>query len=592
MTILGSGRRRAILAMIAIAALVFGPLATFQLTLTAPRSPALLLTDLAVGWAMIAAGLLIADRRPGHGLATLAVVAGFAWFVGDLASSDVAIVAYVGRVLHGWFDSLFAMVVLAYPSGRLVGGAARSLAAGFIVVQGAWTAGKAVADLPTAMWSCQTCIGSVDAWVTWQQVMDPAGRLETLALTALSLGVLGLVGMRWARASAPARRRWTPGLLAGVVLALGFIVSFWLETIAPESARTATGEVRVVGLAVLRILVAVALLVGVLRDDAARGRIADLVVRLEGLPSTAVLQSSLREALGDTSLVVMRWSPERDAYLDSGERPTDPPPDGPARASLRIEHGGRPALIIAHDPSLRDDPALICAAVAAVRLAVDNERLQAEVRAQLDAIQASRARLVEAQDSERRRIERDLHDGAQQRLVSLQLSLQMLRTGLGPDIEPEVRAELDAAAEEARAAIAEIRELARGVHPAILTEGGLAPALSSLAERSPLPVELASSIDRRLPGPVEATAYFVVAEALTNATRHAEASRVTIAAGIQDDRLRIEIVDDGRGGATADGGSGLRGLEDRVAALGGTLSIDSPADAGTRLTIELPCASS
>ena len=522
----GPGRRRSILGIVAIGALAFGPLATFQLTLTSPRSPALLLADLAVGWAMMAAGLLIADRRPGHRLGTLAIVAGFAWFAGDLASSDAAVVAYLGRVLHGWFDPLFAIVVLSYPTGRLTGRAAGLLALGFVLVQGAWTAIKAIADLPTALWPCQACVGSVDTWVTWQQLADPAGHLETFALTALSLGVVGLLVVRWVRASGPARRRWAPGLFAGTVLALGFVITFWLQTIAPESARTATGELRVIGLAVLRILVAVALLVGVLRDHSARGRIADLVVRLEGLPSTSVLEASLREALGDASLAVFRWSPEGTGYLDAHDRPSDPPPDDPSRATLRIDHDGRPALLIVHDPSLRDDPALIGAAVAAVRLAVDNERLQAEVRTQLEAIQASRARLVEAQDSERRRIERDLHDGAQQRLVSLQLSLQMLRTGLGTDIDPEARAELDAAAEEARAAIAEIRELARGVHPAILTEAGLGPALASLAERSPLPVDLASTIDRRLPAPVEATAYFVVAEALTNATRHADASRV------------------------------------------------------------------
>ncbi len=280
-------------------------------------------------------------------------------------------------------------------------------------------------------------MGSVDTWVTWQQLADPAGHLETFALTVLSLGVVGLLVVRWVRASGPARRRWAPGLFAGTVLALGFVITFWLQTIAPESARTATGELRVIGLAVLRILVAVALLVGVLRDHSARGRIADLVVRLEGLPSTSVLEASLREALGDASLVVFRWSPEGTGYLDAHDRPSDPPPDDPSRATLRIDHDGRPALLIVHDPSLRDDPALIGAAVAAVRLAVDNERLQAEVRTQLEAIQASRARLVEAQDSERRRIERDLHDGAQQRLVSLQLSLQMLRTGLGRTSTPK-----------------------------------------------------------------------------------------------------------------------------------------------------------
>ena len=153
-------------------------------------------------------------------------------------------------------------------------------------------------------------------------------------------------------------------------------------------------------------------------------------------------------------------------------------------------------------------------------------------------MRASRARIVEAQDDERRRIERDLHDGAQQRLVSLQLSLQMLRRGLGPEADATILAELDAATTEASAAIADIRELARGVHPAILSEAGLGAALVSLADRMPIPVTIEDGVDRRLPAAVEATAYFVVAEALTNAIKHADAGRVEVRASLADERLR------------------------------------------------------
>jgi signal transduction histidine kinase len=307
---------------------------------------------------------------------------------------------------------------------------------------------------------------------------------------------------------------------------------------------------------------------------------------------TDVLQAALRDALGDTSLLVYRWDPAVSTYRDAAGAAAQPPPDGPDRAVLTIEHERAPLLAIEHDPALRDDPGLVSAAVAAVRLAVENERLGAEVRMQLEAVRASRARLVEAQDTERRRIERDLHDGAQQRLVSLQLSLQMLRRNLGPDADPAALAELEAATSEADAAIAEMRELARGVHPAILTEAGLGPALSSLAERSPLPVELDESIDGRLPAPVEATAYFVVAEALTNAVKHAAAGRAVVQAWTTDDRLHLEIADDGRGGAVIDDGSGLRGLEDRVTALGGSFDLASPVGGGTTIAVELPCASS
>ena len=254
------------------------------------------------------------------------------------------------------------------------------------------------------------------------------------------------------------------------MLAGGFIVTFVWQTVLPTSGRDPLGEMRTIVLAVLRVLVAVGLLIGVLRDDAARGRIADLVVRLDGLPPMPVLQASLRDALGDPSLEVYRWEPSLAAFTDATGTAATPPADGASRAVLAIGSASSPRLVIAHDPALRDDPGLVSAAAAAVRLAVENERLQAEVRAQLEAVQASRARIVEAQDDERRRIERDLHDGAQQRLVSLQLSLQMLRRDLGPDADPAAVAELEAATAEATAAISDIRELARGVHPAILTE--------------------------------------------------------------------------------------------------------------------------
>jgi signal transduction histidine kinase len=288
---------------------------------------------------------------------------------------------------------------------------------------------------------------------------------------------------------------------------------------------------------------------------------------------------------------VFRWEADRSALTDAAGRLVEPPAERPGRAALTIDNAGVPLLAVAFDPVLREDPGLVSAAIAAVRLAAENDRLQAEVRAQLEAVRASRARLAEAQETERRRIERDLHDGAQQRLVSLRISLELLRRRLGPDAEPETLAELDAAAGEARAAIDELRELAQGLHPAVLAEAGLGRALETLAERSTLPVTLETELDGRLPPAVEATAYFVVAEALTNTAKHASATRATVRARQAGDRLAVDVADDGQGGADIDGGTGLRGLEDRVAALGGTMRIDSPPGGGTTVAMELPCAS-
>jgi signal transduction histidine kinase len=201
-------------------------------------------------------------------------------------------------------------------------------------------------------------------------------------------------------------------------------------------------------------------------------------------------------------------------------------------------------------------------------------------------------RIVAAQDDERRRIERDIHDGVQQRLVALSLALRMASADLRSGSDGAMVDALEEAAEEARAALTELRRLARGIHPAVVSEGGLVAALDSLAERSPVPTEVVGVPSQRLPAPVEVTAYYVVAEALANVAKHARATRVRVSVTRYDAGLRVEVTDDGIGGATRGAGSGLVGLSDRVAALDGRLQLDSPPGQGTRLWAEIPCASS
>lgn len=221
------------------------------------------------------------------------------------------------------------------------------------------------------------------------------------------------------------------------------------------------------------------------------------------------------------------------------------------------------------------------------QLAEANARLQDEVARQLEEVRRSRERIVRAADEERRRLERDIHDGAQQRLVALTLALRLARTKLGADADPAIEASLAQASVEAKAALAELRELARGIHPQVLTQAGLAAAVETLATRSPIPVSIEIGAERYPPA-VEAAGYFVVSEALANAAKYSGAGRVTVRSESVEGRLRIVVSDDGKGGADASAGTGLRGLGDRVAALGGTLSVDSPRGGGTRLVAELP----
>jgi signal transduction histidine kinase len=245
--------------------------------------------------------------------------------------------------------------------------------------------------------------------------------------------------------------------------------------------------------------------------------------------------------------------------------------------------------VLLHDPVLEHNAELVRSVCAAASLALENERLQAELRGRLVELQASRARLVEATDTERRRIERDLHDGTQQRLVSIAMSLGLLEARLPAQAtaaQPLVRETRAALA----LALAELRELTHGINPPLLTERGLPAALDELCRRAALPTRLDLTLDRRLPDQIESAAYFVASEALANTAKHSHGSEVRVLASYAGESLTVEVADDGIGGATTAGGSGLRGLADRVEALGGRFTVSSPPGRGTTLRAEIPCA--
>jgi signal transduction histidine kinase len=314
--------------------------------------------------------------------------------------------------------------------------------------------------------------------------------------------------------------------------------------------------------------------------------VADLIVELGSPLRPSQVRDAIARTLGDPSLELAFWLPENERYVDPDGRAIDPEEDS-GRAVTLLEHDGTRLAALVHDAALLDESELVQAVGAAASLALENARLQAELRAQLAEVRASRTRIVEAGDAERRRLERDLHDGAQQRLLGIRLALQLARGRLadgGAELD-ELLAEADA---EVVGALDELRALARGIHPALLTEEGLAPALAGLARRAPVPVGL-SVCDGRLPAAVEATAYFVSAEALANIAKHAHASRGSIEVTRRNGRLAIVVSDDGVGGAD-EAGAGLRGLRDRVEALDGRLEVESLPRGGTRVSAVIPCA--
>jgi signal transduction histidine kinase len=299
------------------------------------------------------------------------------------------------------------------------------------------------------------------------------------------------------------------------------------------------------------------------------------------------VREMLAESLGDRSVNIAYWLADREAFVDEGGHPVALPEPGSGRAWTAVEQDGRRVAAIVHDAALDTSPELVHAAAAASSLAIDNERLKADLRARVEDLRVSRLRIVEAADEARRRIERDLHDGAQQELLALALELRVLRSSIS---DPEAGPLVDGLAVRLDAALSELRELARGIHPAILTRSGLEPAIAALAERAPIPVRVESGIDGRLAPAVEAAAYFVVAEALTNVARYAHAPEARVELRRDGDAIVVLVADDGVGGADLNAGSGLRGLQDRLAVVDGVLAIDSPPGAGTLLQARIPTA--
>ena len=330
-------------------------------------------------------------------------------------------------------------------------------------------------------------------------VVSFAQNLELLRVmfaigTVISLAIAVVMARRGLAATAAQRRSLMPVAIAGVTISVIHAVDLGsgvlLIPVLPGSPIYWADTLS-------RLLVPFGFLVGLLRLRMARGALAGLVVDLGETPPPERLRQALSGALRDPSLAVLYWSPGTKAYIDADGLAVDVAVHADGRAVTYLEHGDEPLAAILHDPALSEDPGLVAAVATAVRLAVENERLTAEVKSQLHEVRASRARIVAAGDAERRRVERDLHDGAQQRLVAMTLALRLAQAKLKDDADPAVRLSLDQASAEARAALSDLRELARGIHPQILTEAGLGAAIDSLAARSPVDIEIdVSPVDR------------------------------------------------------------------------------------------------
>jgi len=404
-----------------------------------------------------------------------------------------------------------------------------------------------------------------------------------LEFLLMAMVIVGLAG-RWRRASTRLRFAVAPVLWAGAA-AFGFS----LLALADDNVGHPLGVIPTVLLDLAFAGVAIGFLVGLLRARLARSAVAELVVALGRATAPGDLRNALARALRDPSLALAYWLPDGGRYVDADGRAFQLPAESEPRVVSLVEREDRRIAALVHDPALDEERELVQSVCAAAALALENERLQAELRARLEDLRTSRARIVEAADEERQRIERNLHDGTQQRLVSISMALGLAQAKLASD-PAAASAVFGEARQGLSAALEELRELSHGIHPAVLTDRGLAAALGELALRSTIPVELDLAEIGRLGGQVEAAAYYVASEALANVAKYAHATSARVRLGTVDGKLVLEVADDGIGGADAGRGSGLRGLSDRVEALGGRLWLSSPPGQGTIVRAEVPCA--
>jgi signal transduction histidine kinase len=546
----------------------FGELG-FWLHGTAPRETFPL--DLGVSSISIASGLVLWRLRPGNRTAPLLVLAGLLWTVGGIRAYHNPWAFGVGQCFDGAQDLVLAHLLIAYPTGRLIRRPLRALvAAGYSLFL---VNVLATSTLPNHGVNAFSVRDSPHAHSLLSTIGDVGGGLYAVAAIAV-------IGTRWARASVGRRRVLGPVLAAALLLGAADAVDAIVQALTGSEPDAVFFPPLVA-----RLLIPLAFVFGLVRARLGQVAVGDLVIELDAIgPET--MEQALARTLHDPLLRLGFRLARADHFVDSLGRPVELPDEGGELTATFIERDGEKLAVLVHAQALLEHPRLVESVVAAARLALDNERLQAQLQNQLAELRASRARLVEAADGERRRLERNLHDGAQQRLIAVGLALNLLR---GRIVSHPAAPLLGEAEQELAHALQELRELARGIHPAILTDQGLAAAARTLATRGAIPVTVNAN-GQRFPPAVETAGYYLIAEALTNISRYAQATRAWITITHGDGLARIEICDDGICGADPDRGTGLSGLADRIGALDGRLAIDSPSGRGTTIAAEIPCA--
>lgn len=526
----------------------------------------------------VVAGLIAWLRRPSNRMGFLIVGAGLMVFIGGISNTEVPVLLAIGAVGATLALPATVHLLLAFPTGQLPNRRSRTLVTALYATSFVLQMPEYLLD-PDGSYP-PFAIADVPA------VAAAIGTVQTVVATAIMILVAIVLWGRLRRADAVHRRVLIP------LFSYGIFTVLFLPLIAIALDRVFHVDPTVRGMLQFTAIagIPIAFTLGLLRGGFARtGELEELGTWLGAAgASRQPLVIALARTLGDPSLRLYFWSEDRGEFLDAeGRAAPKATPADPRRGWQEIALDERAIGAIEYDASLLTDPELVRTAGRIVAIAVDRERLTADLRANRRALMRSRERIVEAADRERRSIARDLHDGLQVQLVLLALEAQQIATAPAvsvPERATRLRVDLDTAA-------AEVRTLVRDLVPAALVEQGLSAAAEDLTDRMPISTLFESDVsDGGLSDLVETTTYFVLAETLANVVKHAKASSVRVRLALDDGRLRLSVEDDGIGGASMDAGSGLRGLVDRVEAIGGTISISSPPGAGTRVWTEMPCA--
>jgi signal transduction histidine kinase len=522
----------------------------------------------------ILGGVIAWWRRPDSRFGPLMIIAGFTAFLANLLWTNSPELQTLGQVFDLVPLVVYLQVFLSYPNGRLGTALERALVLlGYFLAAGISVVTMAFGGPPE---------DNLIAFASAPGFVETLSHIQLWSLSAVSLCGVALLVVRRVHEGRPSRR--AIALLVDS-FALGLVMTALL-LIAGDRQWDSFETIRRITFVTLG-LAPIAFLIGLLTSRLARSDVGDLVVELRSEPGPDELRDALARALRDPSLSLAFWLPEFGAWADAGGKEMTLPEPESGRSATLIEHDGRPAAALIHDPYLDEEQELLDAVSAAAAIALENARLQAELRARLEELHESRARVLSAGQEERRRLERNLHDGAQQRLIALSMDLKRLEGQLGDD--PAARAEIDQARREIATSLDELRTIARGLHPAVVSGHGLQVALDTLVAKAPVPVTLSTELDGRLDEAVEVAAYYVVSESLANVGKHAQARAATVSVERENGNLVVEVADDGVGGADAERGSGLRGLADRVEAHGGKLRVWTPHGGGTRVRAEIPC---